>query len=157
MIRTLLTVFFSVAVAAQANNITVNFDAASLVGLPGTTLYVTGTLTNDTDNTIYIKSDSFTFAITGALNDSVFLTDAPASLAPDATSSDFELFTIAIPPAQAPGGYDGVFSVMGGSTPSAFENQGSNPFMDGVEAPEPSSFLLCAAGIAILWRRRRSA
>jgi hypothetical protein len=156
MMRTLLTVFFSVAVAAQANSITINFDSSSLKGNPGTELFVTGTLTNDTGSTLFINSDSFTFAISGALLPSPFMSDAPSSLSADATSSDIVLFEIVIPALQPAGPYVGAFTVVGGASNSASDNEGSNPFTATVYAPEPSSFLLCGAGIAMLMRRRLS-
>ena len=155
--RALVTILFGLAVAAHASVLTVSFNPNPLSGPPGDTLQFMGTLTNDTSNTVFINSDSFSFAIPGALDDTPFLNNAPISLGPLAMSSPFIFFQVTIPAVQAPGPYDGVFTVLGGANGNAMDNLGAGNFEVHVVTPEPASLLLCAAaGLALVVRRRKA-
>lgn len=156
--RVLLILLFGLATAAQASSIlTLSFDVTPQTGFPGQVAEFSGTLFNNTGNTEFINSDSFTFAIPGAVNDSSFLNFAPISLGPNALSTDFEMLAITVPNGEAPGHYQGVLTVLGGTTGSAMDTIGSASFEVDVPTPEPGSLLLAAAGAALLLLRRRRA
>jgi len=105
--RSLLSIFFGLATLCHASStFTITFTPDTLSGNPGDTLQFFGTLTNNTASTVFINNDSFTFAITGAADDSPFLTNAPVSLGPNGTSGSFEFIDVTIPLAQAVGTYD---------------------------------------------------
>ena len=152
--RALIPILFAFAAAANADQIMVNLDSTTLSGGPGVELMFTGTLTNTTADTLFINSDSFTFQITGALDDSPFLTNAPISIDAGLTSGDFEMFDINIPVSEPPGTYIGTFTVLGGSDGSVLSNLGSASFSVNVATPEPASYLLLGASLAFLLGRR---
>ena len=155
--RALFVILFASAVAANATQISLNLDSATLSGLPGQMLDFTGTLTNNTGATLFINSDSFTFAINGALDDSPFLLNAPLSINAGVTSADFEIFDVIIPGGQALGPYTGSFTVLGGTDGSQQNNLGSASFTVEV-TPEPASYLLisCAVALLLAYRGLRS-
>jgi len=155
--RALILVVIAFAAAANADELSVNLDSSTLTGLPGDTLMFTGTLTNNTSDTLFINSDSFTFDIAGALDDSPFLLNAPISLDGGVTSSDFEMFDIDIPPGQGTGAYMGSFTVLGGVDGNAQDNLGTASFEVDV-VPEPASYLLFGSALAMLagWRVLRA-
>lgn len=135
---------------------TVTLTPATQAAAPGDSLQFVGTLTNNTGNEVFVNNDSFTFDITGALDDSPFLTNAPFSLAAFASTPMFEFFDIAIPPAQAAGPYTGVFSILGGADGSAQDLLGQAAFEVDVATavPEPRSTILLVVLAAIAWRVR---
>jgi hypothetical protein len=167
--RALIPILFIFA-AAAANadglpDLSVNLDSSTLSGVAGDDLMFTGTLTNNDTTTLFINSDSYTFAI-GGLDDSPFLNNAPISLDAGATSSDFEIFDVNIPLGQTPDSYGGVFTVLGGTDGNALNVLGSASFTVDVEAatatPEPAPYPLFALAIALfvgarLIRKRRAA
>src|SRR5512135_47003 len=113
MMRKLIPLMLIAAAACQASVLTVTFSPDTLTGNPGDVLKFFGTLTNTTGSTVFINSDSFTFALPGTVDDTPFLAFEPLSLDPFAVSGTFEFLDVAIPPAQAPGTYDGVITVLG--------------------------------------------
>jgi hypothetical protein len=159
--RLFLTILLGAATLCPASTIfTVSFTPDTLTGDPGgPTIEFSGALLNNTGNTVFINGDSFTFGIGGAVDDSPFLFNAPISLGPSGSSGTFTFLDVTIPLGQAAGTYDGVLTVLGGADGSAQDSLGSAAFHVVVNStvPEPSSFLLAAAGIASLlaWRRSR--
>ena len=158
--RLFLTILFGAATLCPAATIlTVSFTPATLSGNPGgPAIQFAGTLLNNTASTVFINSDSFTFAIGGAVDDSPFLTNAPFSLGPSGSSGTFSFLDVTIPLGQAAGTYDGVLTVLGGADGSAQDSLGSAAFHVVVNStvPEPGSLLLVGAGAAFLvWRRSR--
>jgi hypothetical protein len=123
----------------------------------GDIIQFSGSLTNNTADTVFINSNSFTFAIPAAVDDSPFLNNAPFFLVGFGSSALFEFLDVTIPPAQAAGTYDGFFTVQGGLTESTMDPIGDTAFQVTVNstAPEPGSLLLMAAGLASLIARRR--
>jgi hypothetical protein len=161
--RALIPILLAAAAACQAATVTVTIFPDTLTGNPGNLVPFSLTLLNTTGSTVFINSDSFTFAIGGAVDDSPFLNNAPLSLGAFASSGPFEFLTVTIPLAQASGTYDGAFTVQGGATDTASDNLGSGAFHVVVNStvpavPEPGPALLVALGIAAaswLGRRRR--
>jgi hypothetical protein len=154
-----LTLFFGLVTLCRADILTLTFDVSPVSASPGEDVEFTGTLTNNTDETIYINADSFTFAIPGALDDSPFLNNAPISLAPDQVSSDFEMFDVMIPAGTPNGEYNGVFTVLGGSDANALDVLNTISGSFGVQVtPEPAAlpFLGIALGALVYARRRFS-
>jgi hypothetical protein len=153
--RSLLAILFGVATQCHATTaFTVTFAPDTLSGNPGDFLQFFGSLTNNTASTVFINNDSFTFAIVGAADDSPFLTNAPLSLGPSATSGSFEFIDVTIPLAQAPGTYGGTLTVIGGADGNAQDNLGTGAFHVVVNAgavPEPGSIFLVGISIAMLW------
>jgi len=151
--RGLLIALIALAGAVHADEVlTVNLDSTTLTGLPGQVLAFTGTLTNNTDSTVYLNNDSASFAL--PLDGAPFLNNAPFTLDPLATSFDFEMFDVTIPHGQAPGTYNGTFFVQGGADSNALAEVGAATFSVNVGTPEPASYLLCGAAIVLLLRRR---
>ncbi len=56
--RALIAILFFCAAAANADDLSVNFDMSTLSGSPGQTVEFTGTLTNNTADTQFINSDN---------------------------------------------------------------------------------------------------
>jgi hypothetical protein len=151
----LFAILFGLATLCQADTLTINLTESTLSGGPGDELDFTGTLTNNTSDTVFINSDSFTFAIPGALDDSPFLNNAPFWLDPNETSTSFELFDVVIPAGTANGTYPGALTVLGGVDGNAMDNLGAVAF-EVVATPEPGFLPVLAAGLAyLIYRRRR--
>jgi hypothetical protein len=153
--RSLLTILFGVTTLCHATTLfTVTAAPDTLSGNPGDFFQFFGSLTNNTASTVFINNDSFTFAIVGAADDSPFLTDAPLSLGPFASSGSFEFIDVTIPLAQAPGTYDGTLTVIGGADGNAQDNLGAGAFhvvVNAAAVPEPGPMLLVGVGLAVLW------
>ena len=156
------TIFLlGLAATAQAATLNVSFSPDTLFASPGGTVQFSGSLTNTTDATVFLNGDSFTFDIPNAVDDFPFLSDAPISLGPNASSGIFSFLNITVPGDQATGTYNGVFTVSGGADPSTLDSVGSAPFHlvvnPVVGVPEPGSALLLGVGLAALfWRRPTS-
>ena len=152
----------AVAAAHGSTLLTVNFSIPTLSGNPGDLLQFSGSLTNNSGSEVFINSDSFTFAISGALDDSPFLTNAPISLPAFGSSGPFAFLQVLIPLGQSGGTYGGTFDVLGGATDTQQDVVGSAAFNVTVNGanpsvPEPQSLILMAAGVAVLALRRRLA
>jgi hypothetical protein len=159
--RTLLTIFFGLALSSQAATIfTVTFSPATISGLPGDVITLNGTLTNnDLVNNEYINSDGITLGPGFAVDDNPFFTFAPLFLAPGASTAPFAFLTITISPSQSPGLYGGAFDVIGGADGgdnTGILNLGTGTFnVNVLGTPEPSSIGLFLSGAALLIARRR--
>ena len=178
--KTLINLF-ALAVLASAgaradiiiSNITISLDNPNQIGNPGETLDFTGTITNTDSNlddpAIFLNSDTpdFVGPSDAVLVDN-FLANVPASLAPGATSGDIDLFDIALanPEADSFGLYSGsTYTLVGGAdggARTAQDNLAQASFSVDVEpasspTPEPATFALLGAGLALLiWRTRAS-
>jgi hypothetical protein len=139
------------AAVAKADGITITFDDPNQIAQPGETLRFFGTITNDTDTTIFLNSDDPDISDPSGVSltvDDLFLSNVPISLAPEgqagASSGDIELFdiTVSSPFLDPLGSYPGTYSLVGGAdggTDTAQDNLGSASFSVSV-TPEPSTF-----------------
>jgi hypothetical protein len=162
MLKIIPLLLAAVAAAHGSTLLTVSFSIPTQSGNPGDLLQFSGSLTNNTGSTVFINSDSFTFAISGAVDDSPFLTNAPISLPAFGSSGSFEFLQVLIPLSQPGGTYDGTFDVLGGASDTQQDLLGSAAFHVTVNSaspsvPEPQSLILMAAGVAALAFRRRLA
>lgn len=158
--RTLLTIFFGVALSCQASTVFTVTINSPVSGLPGDVITVQGSLlNNDSVNTQYINSDSFVVAPGFTLDDSPFLSNAPLFLGPGGSTALFDFFTLTISPSQSPGLYSGTFTVVGGAdggAGTAEDNLGTGAFTVNVlGTPEPSTVGMLLGGAALLIARRR--
>ena len=108
------------SVAAKADDITITLDQATQTASAGDTLQFFGTITNDTDTTLYLNNDDLTLnGLSLTLTDDFFNT--PISLAPEGqagdNSGDIELFdvTVSDPLLDAAGTYTGAYTLLGGT------------------------------------------
>jgi hypothetical protein len=160
--RAVIPIFLAAAAASHAGTVVdVTFFPATQSGLPGDLLSFSGRIVNNTNATVFINADSFVFAISGVVDDSPFLLNAPLSLGPMEASALFAFLDISVPLGQAPGMYDGVLTVLGGVDGNASDNLGTAAFQGVVNtsAPEPelAAFVAFAIGAMYLVRRFRHA
>jgi hypothetical protein len=145
---------------AQAVPITFSLASSLLTTQPGFAVTFTGTLTETGGTTTFLNGDSFTTAL--PLNDTPFLTNFPLALSP-LQSMTAPMFIVTVPSGTLPGLYSGIFSVLGGATPTAVGVLGSQQFavsVVGAPIPEPAPVWLLITGggvLAILRGVRRRA
>jgi len=146
VILSLTMVLFSVA--ARADSIDITLMETSQSGLPGTTVTFDATITNLTGATIFLNSSgNATSTPFLTVDGNPFLTNAPLSLAPGASSGPLALFSVIIAPGITPGVYDSnKFYIVGGTTSGASDMVGSAEFNVAV-APEPGTLVLLASGL----------
>jgi len=137
--RKLIPLLLAAAAAAHGSTLlTVNFSIPTQSGNPGDLLQFYGSLTNNTGSTVFINSDTFTFAIVGAADDSPFLLNAPISLPAFGSSGPFEFLQVLIPLGQPGGSYGGSLTVTGGATDTFQDILGSAAFQVTVNSQTPS-------------------
>ena len=148
--------------AAKADEVTITFDQPTQTGTPGQTLQFFGTITNDTNQTIYLNSDSLD-ADSGVTTTDDFY-NTPISLAPSGdpgdSSGDIELFDVTL---NQFGSFSGDYTLIGGAdggAGTAQDNLGSASFAV-TATPEPASILLVLSAGLAMWpisrRMRREA
>lgn len=110
-IAVLCVLAFPGAAHAQSVNITLNNGAVS--GNPGDSFTINGNIQNTGGVDVDINGSllNVTGPITG--DDSIFLVNAPFSVAVAANSGDFDMFTLSINPGATPGVYAGTFQILG--------------------------------------------
>jgi len=144
--------------SACADSIDITLTQTTLSGAAGTTVTFGATLTNVSSGTIFLNGDSFaTSSPSLNVDDNPFLTNAPLSLTPGASSGPFSLFSVLIAPGATTGFYgSNSFTILGGPTSSDFNSVGSSVFTVNVSpVPEPSTLILLASGLLALGGRNR--
>jgi hypothetical protein len=143
---------------AKADSITITFDQPNQFAAPGETLQFFGTITNDTNTTIYLNNDDLNPGSFSLATNDQFFSNVPISLAPSGqpgdSSGDIELFDITVsnPLLDSGGTYTGTYTLFGGA------DGGANTAQDNLVAanfsvtptPEPSTIYLLLTGASAL-------
>ncbi len=156
-------VALTLASVANADSLTITLTPSLIVGTSGSLLNVQGTIVNNTGSKIYLNGDNFSLSDSSLmLDDSNFVLNAPFTLAANASSGPFDIFTVLINPSALPGLLSSnFFFVLGGTDSSASGVLGTAQFdvnVRGVSVTEPASIFLIGSGLfAVAIRRRKSA
>jgi PEP-CTERM motif len=159
----LATLGAATAKADPLTTVTITFDQPDMTILPGQTIEVFGTITNDSGQAISLNFDDPTLVSDDLTLTDQFFNTLPPSLAPsgqpNSSSGDIELFdiTAASPLNDAPATYFGSYQLFGGADGgdgSGADFLGEGDFSVTTEAatspvPEPSSLYLMLAGLSI--------
>jgi hypothetical protein len=157
LLCTLILATLGTAVA-KADSVTITFDEPNQTVAAGGMLQFFGTITNDTDTTIFLNTDSLTLDGLSLTTTDQFFNTVPISLAPDGmmgdSSGDIELFDVVVssPLLDAAGVFSGSYTLIGGAdggTDTAMDNLGTASFSVTTVAPtpEPSSLYLLLTGV----------
>jgi hypothetical protein len=134
---------------AGATPVTFSLGSSLLATTAGTDVTFTATLTNPGATTEYLNGDSFTSAL--VVDDTPFFVSVPAFL-PAGGTVTVPIFIVRVPSTTLPGLYGGVFDILGGADPGAFDLIASQSFAVSVAAaptatvPEPGTLTLVALG-----------
>lgn len=138
--------------------IIITLDAPDQAGAAGDTLVYSGTLFNNSPDTIFLNGVDFNLAGSSFTPDYLdpFLVNVPLSLDPGQSTADIELFEILLnnPFTDAFATYGGNYALSGGADSNAQDLLTSVDFTitaqgDGSAVPEPSSLPLMAISLAV--------
>lgn len=147
LVSTMMTAcFLLVGTASKADPLTIQLAPPIQSGSSGEVLSFDATVTNNTDATLFLNSDTSFVDSPLTLDDSPFFSGYPLSLDAGASFSG-PLFNIDIPPGASLSLYAGSFSIAGGADSGSQNELGSANFNVSV-TPEPSSLLLVVTGLA---------
>lgn len=175
VIAATITAFLLLALLPQpahANAVTLTLSA--VVGPPGNTITVDGTITNNTTSTVYLNGEDYSFGSNSYLflngDTTDFFNNVPLSLEANTSSGLIALFAFDIVPGSLASTYGGNFlDIIGGTNSGDFTDiLASSQFSVNVSGagltptPEPDSLLLLVTGLFLLLagqavRRRKSA
>jgi hypothetical protein len=151
LLCTLILATLGTAVA-KADTITISFDQPNQAAAPGGSLQFFGTITNDSNATIYLNSDDLNLNGLSLTTNDQFFNTVPISLAPSGqpgdSSGDIELFdvTVSDPLLDSAGTYSGTYTLFGGADGNAQDNLSSASFSV-TTTPEPASIYLLLTGV----------
>jgi hypothetical protein len=164
-IKVILVVSFLISLVAL--NVTpiyadgVDLTLLPVSGVPGTIVTVEGIITNNSSNTVYLNSESFTLPLPLINGDNTdFFVNAPFSLSAGTNSGLIALFTFQI----APGTSSGIFpenflDIIGGGASDFTDVLASSEFSAIVVTPEPGPLPLFGTAISLLaalaWRKKK--
>ena len=155
MKNAVLTMMVVLPMVAFGATININLMNSTLTGGSGVVLTFSGSLANTTG----IVQNLNGAQISGLLpsfngNVTPFFINAPLFLTANQTTSNFGLFSVAIPSGIALGPYSGTFSILGGPNINDQALIGSTGFTVQVLAPEPETWgLMLTAAFALAARR----
>jgi hypothetical protein len=150
---------------AKADSLTITLDRTNPTAFADDTLQFFGTITNDTDTTLFLNNDDLNIGGLSLTTTDQFFNTVPFTLAPEGqagdSSGDIELFDMSVsdPLLDAAGVYAGTYTLFGGPNGNAQDNLGSTSFSVTTVSPvpEPSTLCLLLSGMlamaAIAWRR----
>ncbi len=156
-----LTMAALCAVAATAGTVTISLDNTNQSGAAGADIEFTGTITNTGIGTVYLNGDGNTLGGGGDLffDDTPFF-NGPASLAPNTSTGDIELFDVVVSDSLANGfaTYAADWNVQGGTDLDDSQDTLATVAFSVTTTPEPSTaWLLLGGGLAAVFpvvRRR---
>jgi hypothetical protein len=141
--------------SARADVLSISFDQSSQIGSPGETLQFFGTITNESDQTVYLNSDAPNLSGLSLTVNDLFFSNVPISLAPNGaagdSSGDIELFDVLVsnPLLDAQGTYPGIYTLYGGADGNASNYLGQATFSV-TTVPEPSALSLLLVAMALI-------
>jgi hypothetical protein len=165
--RNLFLMFVSLAagLAFGEDVITINLDFGAAALLPGTTVDFSGTITNNTSDYVYMNSIAVDGLPAGLSVDPSPFLNGPYPLNPFQTSDDFTFFSVASPVSYAGpfGALTATVTILGGADSFMTGDFSENPLGSTTitvvapalaTAPEPSTLLLLAVGLLLVYAAR---
>jgi PEP-CTERM motif len=155
LFRTMLGLALSMGVVsapAFADTVNLTFTQSTVDVTPGGTAEFDATISAPVGKggSIFLNGDSFTFLLPSGntVDDNGLFNNFPVLLNPGQSATG-ELFTVKIPTGVAPGLYNGVYELQGGTDFDSFDVIATGTFTVDVLAstPEPSSLLLLSSGM----------
>jgi hypothetical protein len=135
----------------------VDLTLSTVLGPPGSTVTVDGTITNNGSVTVFLNSENFSLSSPSFINGDIteFFLNAPVYLEPGTTSGLIPLFTFEIAPGTPAGFYPGNFlDIIGGGPTDFTDVLASAEFSVGV-TPEPGTVVLLGTGVLVALCRRK--
>jgi hypothetical protein len=134
---------------ALATPITFSLTSSLLTALPGATVTFSATLTETGGSSTFLNGDIVNIAAPLLADDTLFFLNFPLSLSP-LQSFTASILSVTVPAATPAGLYSGSLAILGGSTPSALNTLGTQPFAVNVVSsttiPEPDGTVLVLLG-----------
>jgi hypothetical protein len=134
--------------------ITLDLLPLNPTGTIGDTIAFRGTVTNGSNEAVYLTGNDSVISGGLSIDDSKFWTHAGLILSPGATTGMIDLFDVKIGSSTLPGLYGGTFTIIGGADAAAQDNIATQGFNVNVvppaQVPEPEALTASAAGAVAL-------